>query len=201
LDTVIEIYIARAQAYEFAKEFDKALSDYTSAIAENPDDSKAYRLRAQFYSTIMKDVDRAIADYTRILTIEPRHIGVLMDRGVAFLQKSLYDQALDDFKKVIEIDPQYGSAYIQLSIIMLKKGDFPAALQDAEQAIRLTSNEPGVQWAAFKVGGDASLALGHRDEAIRYYRQASALASRYPILRTQAEEAMRDAFKTLGITP
>ncbi len=53
------------------------------------------------------DYDRAIADYTKVIEIDPRNAMAYHNRGVAYTRKGDHHRAIADSSKAIEIDPRY----------------------------------------------------------------------------------------------
>ena len=61
-------YSNRATQYERLTEYDKALADYNSAIALEPENAARYSTRAIFYENYKKDYQQALIDYLRLLS-------------------------------------------------------------------------------------------------------------------------------------
>jgi len=64
---------ARGYRYFSKKDYDKAIADFTEAIAIEPSSVDCYFLRARAYMA-KNDHEPAIADYTRILELAPKYI-------------------------------------------------------------------------------------------------------------------------------
>ena len=56
------------------------------------------------------DYDRAIADYTKAIEIDPKFADAYYNRGLAYCYKQDYDRAITDYTKAIEIDPKFAIA-------------------------------------------------------------------------------------------
>jgi hypothetical protein len=63
-------YRYRGDNYLAKREFNKALSDYTSAIALTPDDIAAYDSRGEVYEALGEN-EKAIADYEKAIALSP----------------------------------------------------------------------------------------------------------------------------------
>ena len=61
-------YNNRAEEYERLREYDKALADYNSAIALEPENADRYSARAIFYVIQMKDYHQSLIDFPRLLS-------------------------------------------------------------------------------------------------------------------------------------
>ena len=62
----------------------------------------AYHRRGIAYAA-KRDFDRAIADYTKAIEIDPEHVGAYNDRGLAYTNKSDYQRAIADVTKAVEL--------------------------------------------------------------------------------------------------
>jgi Flp pilus assembly protein TadD len=58
-----------------------------------------------------EDYDRAIADYTKAIQLEPNNAEAYKLRGDAYAGKGDLDRAIADLSKVIQFDPDDAEAY------------------------------------------------------------------------------------------
>ena len=86
--------------------FASAEADFTRAIERNGRNAQALDMRGLVH-TVQGDLDRALADFALVLTIDP-HLGRLRlaetycERGAAHQKASRYDEAISDYEKSIE---------------------------------------------------------------------------------------------------
>ena len=85
---------------------------------------------------VAKDLDGAIADYTRALQFEATDAALFYGRATARQKKNDLEGALVDYTKTIEFDPTHALAYANRGVVkvLLKK---PDAAADFESAFRL----------------------------------------------------------------
>ena len=57
------------------------------------------------------DYDRAIADYTEAIRLDPKYAIVYGNRGNSYRLKGDYDRAIADLTEAIRLDPKYAIAY------------------------------------------------------------------------------------------
>ena len=50
------------------------------------------------------DADRAIQNYDRALTLNPKYQDALVNRGVAYEKKAAYDRAIADYNEALKLD-------------------------------------------------------------------------------------------------
>ena len=86
------------------------------------------------------DLDGAIADYTRVIEINPnnpKYAVAYDDRGIAKQAKGDLDGAIADCTRAIELNPKYANAYNNRGSFKGIKGDVVGAIADVNRAIEL----------------------------------------------------------------
>ena len=63
------------------------------------------------------EYERAIADHTKAIALDPNDANAYYNRGVAYEQKGDKDQAIADFRKVLEINPSDQDAKVTLELL------------------------------------------------------------------------------------
>jgi tetratricopeptide (TPR) repeat protein len=86
------------------------------------------------------DQDRAIADITKAIALDPKSGGAYVNRAQIHAIKGEYDQAVADATKAVEIDPTLAIAYVSRANIHVRRGDFERAIADAAKAIEIDPN-------------------------------------------------------------
>ncbi|MEK6551225.1 MAG: tetratricopeptide repeat protein [Pseudomonadota bacterium] len=120
------------------------------------------------------DLDGAIADYTRALEIDPRHVGAYINRGIAKRAKGDLDGAMADYNRALEIDPRHVGAYINRGFAKMHKGDLDGAIADYNHALKLDPRHV----KAYYNRGNAKQVKGDLDGAIADYNRALELDPR-----------------------
>jgi tetratricopeptide (TPR) repeat protein len=83
---------------------DQAISDYTEAIALNPNDSSAYYNRG-IANRHKGNIDQAIADYTAAIAIEPDHAHAYYNRAALYESRGQTDLAISDYRQSLRFEP------------------------------------------------------------------------------------------------
>ena len=83
------------------------------------------------------DTDRAIADYTEAIRLDPKFAIAYNNRGLAYRDKGDTDRAIADFTEAIRLDPKFANAYASRGVAYRDKGDMDRAIADYTEAIRL----------------------------------------------------------------
>jgi tetratricopeptide (TPR) repeat protein len=91
------------------KELDRKILACTQVIERGEGESRenravAYSNRGIAY--VRKGAfDRAIADSTKAIALDPKLVQARYNRGIAYRKKGDKEQAIADFRKALEIDP------------------------------------------------------------------------------------------------
>jgi tetratricopeptide (TPR) repeat protein len=133
-------FSARGAAYIDTGENDRAFSDLDQAIGLFPTFDSAYVNRGVAHYKLRRDYDRAIADYTLAIRLNPANSNAVRYRGNLYFEKGDYDLAIDDLTTAINLRPSSEIAaqvYNTRGSAYFRKGDYDRALADYDQAIRL----------------------------------------------------------------
>ncbi len=111
------------------------------------------------------DLDGAIADFSKVIEIEPRDAQAYYNRGYARQLKKDFGGAIADYTKYIEIEPLDPDGYNNRGNARRNKGDFDGAIADLNKAIEIDSRYA----RAYYNRGFALQAKGDLDGAIAQY--------------------------------
>lgn len=137
--------------------------------APTADRAMAHGLRAFTYLA-RNDHDRAIADFTAGIGLNPASPELFYGRGNAQYAKRGLDPAIADYGEAIRLFPRHALAHFNRGNAHRLKGNRPRAIADLNEAIRLN---PQLAAAYFNRGriyrelGDEARATADQNEAIR----------------------------------
>ncbi len=117
---IAEIYIDRGVAYLLNQETSKAMSDFSTAIAINPNNYRAYYNRGCSCSH-QGEIKNAIQDFNTALSLDPFYAQAYLSRGKLYQQQRLYALALADFNQATQYFFQQGNQKQYLQAISLTK--------------------------------------------------------------------------------
>jgi tetratricopeptide (TPR) repeat protein len=127
-------YKKRAEAYDKAGDFDRAIENYSLAIELDANDASTYFGRSQAYA--LKDNDEAaIADSTKAIQLDPNNGWSYCNRGGILADIGRYDEAITNFSKAIELGNDY--SYTARAIAYKDKGDYKRAKADFLKALEI----------------------------------------------------------------
>jgi len=111
---------------------------------------------------------RAIADFSRAIELNPKSVPAYVNRGTAKQNEGDLDGAIADFNQAIELDPRIALAYNNRGNAKQAKGDLDGAIADFNQAIELARKYV----LAYNNRGIAKQAKGELVGAVADYDQA-----------------------------
>ncbi len=82
------------------------------------------------------EADKAIADFTEAIRLNPKDAGACTNRGRVWSHKKQYDEAIADFTEVIRLDPKSVNAYSARGDAWSNKKEYDRAIADFTDAIR-----------------------------------------------------------------
>ncbi len=200
---IMPISAARADRYEDCNAWDsdpeRSERGCSEIIERGRKESVAWRAGAHngrgnvYYSK--GDYDRAIADYTKAVELDPKDAVTHNNRGVAYYVKRDYDHAIADYTKAVELDPKFAVAYSNRGGAYYDKGDYDHAIADHNKAIALNPK----YGAAYLRRGTAYYKKGDYDRAIADLTRHFELGGNTPAaFRTRAEAYEKTGKKALA---
>src|SRR4029077_11145106 len=128
-----------------------------SGVIDGRDESPRNRAMAYYYRgdawRAKDDPDRAIADYSEAIRLDPKNAEVYVNRGIAWGKKKDYDRAIADYSEAIQLNPKHLLAHYSRGFAWHEKKDYDRAIADYSEVIRLntanttgTPKEPAFSW-------------------------------------------------------
>ncbi len=130
-----EAETASTQAIAIAKELVSQFPDvpeyHVTLVQAHFQRGCTYLWRSQY--------DKAIADLSKAIRLDPKFVWPYAARGVAFRAMGDFDKAMADFCESIRVDPKYAPAYRERGIEFRDREprDYEKAIADFTEAIRL----------------------------------------------------------------
>jgi tetratricopeptide (TPR) repeat protein/transglutaminase-like putative cysteine protease len=149
--------------------------------------AKIYASRGDAWR-MKNDYEKAIADYTEVIRLEPKDATPYNHRGALLTEKGNLDGALADLTEAIRLAPDYPDPRSNRAHLRFLKGDVDGAIADLNEAIRL--NPKFV--IAYNNRGNAWIAKADFDRAIADYDEAIRLNPKYVFAYNGRGNAWRD---------
>ena len=88
------------------------------------------------------DLDQALADYTKIIELDPKNTDAYYSRAIVYEDKGNLDQAISDYTQVLALDAKYVRAVYNRGILYHKQGKLDQAIADYTKAMELDLTSP-----------------------------------------------------------
>ena len=205
-DTKAWVYYNRGIAYANTGKIDRAVQDFTQAIALNPKFADAYYNRGNAHS-IKGEYDKAIRDYTQVIALNPKFADAYYNRGTIYSNKGDFAEAIKDFNKAIDLNPKDARFYYNRGVTYGKTGDFAEAIKDFNKAIDLNPEDAqgyNGRGVAYGKIGDFEAAIADFNKAIDLAPEdAGAYNNRGLAYRSKGEfdAAIQDYNKAIEVNP
>lgn len=144
-----------------------SIERWASEVAQDPADVGA-RLQLGYAYQSNGDYDRALAQYERVLELEPRNTAALFDRATLYLATGRQKQAETGFWDVLEIEPDHVGASIRLGRLYASKGEYRSVLEAVRPVVGVHPESADLQYLT----GLAYENLGRPDWALARYKLA-----------------------------
>jgi tetratricopeptide (TPR) repeat protein len=177
----------RGDSLRQLRDFDRAIDDYTRAIALDPAFADAYNGRGLAYRNKNDDA-RAIASYDEAIRLSPKTAAFWNNRGVAYYYRADFDRAIQNYDEALKLNPKYALTLANRGATTVRKGDAARAIADLDASIAI---EPKLAPAWF-IRAIARLRIGDTAGS-----NADAAAARQ--LQTDIDKVMAD--RGLTLTP
>lgn len=122
------------------------------------------------------DYQKAVAEYTEYLRLEPTDVKTLYNRGRAYQELGEHEKALADFNRVLKEDPNNINTLLSLaSDYYYRLKDYENTVFFAEKVIKVDNNNA----TAHTLKGKANQKLGNLNEAMAAYNAALSVNKEY----------------------
>jgi len=165
----------------------RIIADFNRAIELDPGDVEVYYHRAGVYSNYEQNHDRAIADYTTMIALNPTHRAARHARALSYGRKGNFEHQLADLSELVRLYPVRDSL-VDRGMFYLARQDYDHAVTDLIEARKLDPRHPS-PLSGLAV---ASTARGDYPQALALYEQAIRQAPHLMWLyRNRAETYLR----------
>ncbi len=166
------LFLNEKRYVEARQDFDMAIS--TDSLFDGVHFAYAYR---GIVHTNFNQHHLAIKDYTKSMSIKPKFIDPIYNRGLEYLALDQQQDALSDFWNVIKLDSTMIGAYENLGAIYLNMGSYSKALIALNKAIELKITDA----ILFNSRGNVHQYMGNYNSAIEDFNKAISLNPKFAI--------------------
>jgi tetratricopeptide (TPR) repeat protein/serine/threonine protein kinase len=145
----------------------RAIPIFTGCLLKRPDHALAYSLRGLAYLNMGQN-NKAIADCSRAIALDPRLAHAWNSRGLAYRSLGQLDRAVSDLSRAIKLDTKHPYPWANRGLAYCDLGQYAKAVADFSQAIEL---DPKLE-SCWNNRGNAHRKVGRNDKAIADYSRA-----------------------------
>jgi tetratricopeptide (TPR) repeat protein len=128
-------FLFEVYSYRHDHDRSKQAKDNALRLLKAPKDAMEYEARGTLY--LVTNSQRAIADYSEAIRLDPNLAVAYYYRGLAYAYDEEHDRAMADFSEAISLDPKYMLAYAGRGASYAYKNEHHRAIEDYGVAIRL----------------------------------------------------------------
>jgi len=133
-----------------------------------PDDPEGYRLRANHLSMVGRNED-AIAEYERLLTINPNYATAYNTLGYYWAERGDYAKSEDFLKRYRYLAPDQANPFDSLGEMYARTGRYDEAEENLRKALAIKEDF----YASYGHLGSVEVGRGHPDKAAAWFRKAA----------------------------
>lgn len=171
-----EAYVGRQVAYEYIREYEKAIADCNKKMElKKPDRYFPYYNRGRLYLKVGRNKE-AIADFNRALVLKPNYYLSFGLRGEAYGNLGDYEKAITDYTHAIMLNPDPLPTYLARGIAYGKLGKSGKAIEEFNRLIERSPKYSDVFYARAKI----YIGIGSHDRAIADLSKFIKLEPDYP---------------------
>ena len=100
----VDELLERGNRYLSINQLGAAHDLFTEALTAAPDFAEAWNKRATVLY-MMNELEWSLSDIEKVLTLEPRHFGALVGRGMIYLQTGRWREALEAYRRALDVHP------------------------------------------------------------------------------------------------
>jgi tetratricopeptide (TPR) repeat protein len=156
----------------------------------------------------LRQYDKALDDFSKVIELEPKSVRALQERGWCYFNHlKQYDKALADFSRAIELEPKNAWAWNARAYAYTLLGQHHKALADSTKAIELAPEH----WGYWNRRGAAYLELRQYDKALADLNKVIELEPKNAVVRNnrgvcyehlgRMEKAVEDFSRAIELNP
>ena len=184
-------YFWKGMIYKDKKETDKAISNFMTAVEQDPENFKAYMQMGLI--SIEKGKADALDHFNAAIRIRPNSTEGYYARAYYYQTHKELDKAIQDYTKVTELDSTYTNAHYNLGIIRYELRVVDLASLDFSRVIKLNPKYA----EAYYMRGLCEEAKNKNQEAIADFEFALSLKNDY-YLAKQAITRVNNTIKAIN---
>jgi tetratricopeptide (TPR) repeat protein len=155
----------------------QALAHYQKAAQLNPENTEFLKNLADILYSELKDAERALAIYDKILSIHPDDMDTLMVAGHIRVSLENFDEAMGHYTRILEIEPSNETAKQYVDRIRCRKGaqeaeySAEAAYQNCQALVSTGKLIEGIACLERLIQQHPAFAIAYNDLGVLCYQR------------------------------
>ena len=141
LPAFISLMLSRASLYLQLNNLERALTDYSKVLEQEPDNEESLFFRAYIYSQQRRNKE-ARADYDHLLEVNPMHEDGRLGLAILNSKDNRPREALEQLDALILLYPTHARHYLARCGFYEKRKEYEKAMKDVGQALELEPKNP-----------------------------------------------------------
>jgi tetratricopeptide (TPR) repeat protein len=138
--TMAKAYNNRGVAALALGQYDKAGADFSAAAGLGGQAAAASLFNRALAYQAQNEFDRALADYDRVISLDPSQTAARNNKADIFIALRRYDAAAAELDAAIGLNPGDPDLFYNRALVREKLGNYPQAMEDYDRAAKLRSN-------------------------------------------------------------
>lgn len=135
----IDALLNRGVAYNFTKQYQKALADFDHVIKIDSNQPDVWLKKGQVYNAMGK-TNQVLKYYNKAIKLNPQNPEALNERGHYYFTKNQFNNAFEDYSASLKLYPEQPMILYSRSYVYAMKKQFNEAFPDVNEAIRIDPN-------------------------------------------------------------
>jgi tetratricopeptide (TPR) repeat protein len=170
-----ETLFRRGDCWLQTRQYEKAVADFSSALAAAPSHPQAHLGRGAAHSFLGR-YQEAIGDFSRAIVVDPKNAEAWRSRALARAWSGDRSAALADLNQALALAPGHFAALMDRGKLLVALGKPEESIVDFTRAIEIDRNSLD----AVLSRGDLVFTAGKVDQAAADFARAAEIAPRHP---------------------
>lgn len=132
-----KLYLEAAYARVVEEDQEKRFKILQNIASKYPKEKDAHYALGWYYQSRVRDREKAIEEYNKVLELDPNHESALNQIGYTYWGMSNYDKAVEYFKKAASVNPESPNPLDSLADIYFSMGRLDEALAKLKEALKI----------------------------------------------------------------
>lgn len=131
-----DAYLIRGRSEKMLEQIPRAMSDFDKSIKLRPNVEAYYSRGITFLKDYKNRQREAIADFSKVIQMDPKYLGAYMGRGMAYAELDDFKSAYPDTLMVVKLNPDAPNAFCNVGLAQMALGNDVVGRRNLENCYR-----------------------------------------------------------------